>query len=283
MIVHEKFSLTNRYGDPIYGDLRYPQGAQSCPIIVFSHGVKGFKDWGFWPVMGKHLARIGIASIAFNYSLNGFGTDGLAEFARPDLFEQNTFSREVDDLDDVFRAIQSGILAQGVADPTRIGLIGHSRGGGIAIIRTSEDHAVKALTTWNAVGDFYRRFTPQMIADWETKGYTEIRNDRTGEILHMGRGLYDDAMAHQDRLNISACASRIMCPWLIAHAEDDNVVPMLNADLLASSATILVERFTGSGQHTFGAAHPMPDPFPDALMALLERTTTFFQTHLFPA
>ena len=39
----------------------------------------------------------------------------------------------------------------GVAPPTTVGLVGHSRGGGVAVLQAARDPRVQALVTWAAI------------------------------------------------------------------------------------------------------------------------------------
>jgi alpha-beta hydrolase superfamily lysophospholipase len=277
----QPFSILNRHGDSIFADFRYPEVQSKVPVVILVHGIKGFKDWGFWRPLAERLAQNGIASVAFNFSHNGIGNTDWGEFTRLDLFRKNTFSLELDDLDAILESITSGRIGRDIVDVQRIGILGHSRGGGISIIKTSEDVRVKSLVTWNAVGDFFARFTPQQIADWQSKGYTEIRNDRTGQMMQMDRILYDDALAHRERLDLRLSASRILAPWLIVHATDDNVVPFSeNAMTLFNHSSPKTRLFEAKDQHAFGASQPQNMPLPDSLEAVIQQSVQFLKASL---
>jgi uncharacterized protein len=122
------------------------------PAIVVVHGFKGFKDWGMFPPLGERLARAGFATVTFN--LSGSGVDDNGEFVWPDRFGHNTFSAELHDLGLLTDALGRGEL--GVAPPTTIGLVGHSRGGGIAVLHAAQDRRVQALVTWSSISSVER-------------------------------------------------------------------------------------------------------------------------------
>lgn len=281
MAVRTPFSLSNRYGDALHADLYTPlRPVVALPVVVCIHGIKGFKDWGFWEALGTHLADAGLACITFNLSYNGIGDADFTTFTRLDLFERNTLSRELSDVQDFVEGLNHTTFRHVSLDLSRLGLLGHSRGGGIAIISATQIPAIKTMVTWNAVSDFFQRFTPAMCADWDAQGYTEIRNDRTGQMMRLGRGLYDDALQYQALLDLKKRASEIHQPWLLVHAKDDNVVPFdhaLRLKTVASAACTLVE---ASGQHAFGATHPQTYPLSESLVFVLNQTTAFFKTHL---
>lgn len=273
------FTVTNARGDAVHGDVRYREDGRIKPVIVFCHGFKGFKDWGPFPEWGRRLAEAGFASVLFNFSYNGVRPEQPTAFTALDKFAENTFTRELDDLDAVLDAVVGAPLAGIPIDEDRIGLMGHSRGGGMAILQTARDRRIRALATWSAVSSFIARFTEEQIEDWRTKGYTEVVNSRTGQRMRLDRALYDDALAHRDALDILSAAADVGVPWLIVHARDDETVPFAEADTLkaAHSDAELVE---ARGGHTFGGSHPFEGDVPDSLEAVWERTIYFFETHL---
>ena len=272
------FSLSNARGDAVHGDLRFVNDGAPKPIVIFCHGFKGFKDWGPFPMWGRRLAKAGFASVLFNFSYNGVRPDAPTEFTQPDRFAQNTFTRELDDLTAVLDAVDGGTL-EAPFGTEGLGLMGHSRGGGTAILQAARNPRVGALVTWSAVSSFIDRFTDEQIEDWETQSYTTVLNSRTGQTMRLNRVLYDDALAHADALDIQAAAAEIDAPWLIVHAEDDEAVPFAEAEAL-DDAAMGAERFTAQGGHTFGGQHPFSGTPPTSLADVWDRTLHFFRVHL---
>ena len=68
----------------------------SAPCLIFAHGFKGFKDWGFGPYIGDYFSKKGFFVLTFNFSHNGVG-DSLTDFVELDKFAENTFLLEIDD------------------------------------------------------------------------------------------------------------------------------------------------------------------------------------------
>lgn len=269
------FELTNRHGEPIHGDVRFVEGGASRPVVVVCHGFKGFKDWGTFPAFGRHLADQGFVAVQFNFSRNGVSSEQPTEFTRLDRFAENTFTRELEDLGDVLDAVVEGRLP-GPYDAARLGLVGHSRGGGIAILTAAADDRVRALVSWSAVSGFIERFTPAQIEDWRTKGFTEVLNMRTGQVMRLGHVLYDDALANRDRLDIRASAARIAVPWLLVHAEDDVPVPFAEAEALRA-AQPRARLYRARGGHTFGGKHPFDGTLPGTLRDVFDQTSAFLR------
>ncbi len=260
-MIHSRFTLDSRLGDPIHGDLRLPDGPGPHPVVVVCHGFKGFKDWGFHPWLGTRLAQAGLAAVHFNFSRNGVReADGDIEDL--DAFRRNTLSIERDDLDTVLDVLLEGTLGAPL-DPARLGLAGHSRGGGVALLGAAERPEVKALSTWAAVSRFDRIADETTLAAWRRAGVYEVLNSRTGQVLPMGVEFLDDVLGNLDRLDLLAAARRLDVPWLLLHGTADETVPFAEAEALAraSKGAVRLVPIDGGG-HTFGAVHPFAGPTP---------------------
>ncbi|MFB6231185.1 MAG: alpha/beta hydrolase family protein [Salinibacter sp.] len=272
-------SVENTRGDAVDCDVRFVAGEETRPVVVFCHGFKGFKDWGPFPEWGRRLARAGFVAVHVNFSYNGVHRDAPMEFTELDKFADNTFTRELDDLRAVLDAVYQERLPEAPVDPDRMGLMGHSRGGGTAILQTDRDDRVDALATWSSVSTFVDRFTDEQIEDWEAQGFTEVVNRRTGQVMRLNKTLYDDARAHEEELDVRGAAERIDVPWLVVHARDDESVSFDAAQTLAN-ATDAAELMEADGGHTFGGAHPFDGTVPESLVAVWERTIDFFRASL---
>lgn len=260
-MIHNRFTLQSGLGQPIHGDLRLPDGPGPHPVVVVCHGFKGFKDWGFHPWLGERLAAAGLAALHFNFSRNGVRTaDGDIEDL--DAFRRNTLSIERDDLDTVLDAVLAGRL-EAPLDPSRLGLLGHSRGGGSALLGAAERPEVKALATWAAVSHFDRMTDEATLAAWRRTGALEVVNSRTGQILRMGVDFLDDVLGNRARLDLLSAARRLRVPALAVHGTADETVPFAEAGELvaAGGGRIRLAPVEGAG-HTFGAVHPFVGPTP---------------------
>jgi alpha-beta hydrolase superfamily lysophospholipase len=244
------------------------------PAVAVVHGFKGFKDWGLWPTLAERLARAGLSAVTFN--LSGSGVDDSGKFVYPERFGHNTFSAELQDLRRVTDALAGGLL--GVAPPASLGLLAHSRGGGMAVLHAAGDPRIRALVTWAAISTVNRWPAPQRAA-WREAGVNEVKNVRTGEVLPLYTDVLDDVEHNGSALDIEAAAARLSIPWLIVHGTADEAVALTEGEHLARAAPrarfVPVE---GAG-HTFGAAHPWRGPTPD-LVRVEDATLTFFAEHL---
>ena len=274
------FSIPTSRGNTVHGDVRWVEDGGVKPAVVFCHGFKGFKDWGPFPAWGRALANHGFVSVHFNFSHNGVTPEHPTEFVDLEAFAQNTYTLELNDLQAVMGYVATAAQGDAPIDVERIGLMGHSRGGGTAILQTSRDDRVRALATWSSVSTFLGRFSRSQIQDWTETGTTTIENQRTGQTMRLDRVLYDDAVENADALDVLEAASTIDVPWLVVHATDDEAVDIAAAQRLteASSSAELIEV---RGGHTFGGAHLFEEPVPESLQEVWDATLHHFDTHLY--
>ncbi|HKH84886.1 MAG TPA: alpha/beta fold hydrolase, partial [Gemmatimonadales bacterium] len=181
-----KHSVPGTLG-PLLIDVRAGGRALPRPAVVILHGFKGFKDWGMFPPLSERIARAGLTAVSPNFS--GSGVDDSGDFSLPELFGHNTFTAELQDSQSILEALFNGQL--GIPFPSSVGLLGHSRGGGIAILQTARDPRVSALVTWAAISDVQRWSSGERAA-WRSEGKAEVRNARTGQILPLYTDVLDD-------------------------------------------------------------------------------------------
>jgi uncharacterized protein len=244
------------------------------PAVIVVHGFKGFKDWGLWPSLAERMARAGLSAVTLN--LSGSGVDDTGEFVHAERFGHNTFSAELQDLRRVAAALAAGEL--GVARPSAVGLLGHSRGGGITVLHTAGDSSIRALVTWAAISTVERWPQAQRTA-WRAERVNPVKNARTGQVLPLYTDVLDDIERNAPALDIAAAARRVGVPWLLLHGTEDEAVPLAEGERLAAWAPgarfVPVE---GAG-HTFGAVHPWQGTTP-ALEQVEDTTLAFFAQHL---
>jgi uncharacterized protein len=260
---------------PLLIDLRTSDRSEVRPAVVIVHGFKGFKDWGMFPPLAERLARAGFHAVSFN--LSGSGVDDAGEFTLPERFGHNTFSAELEDIQLVLDALADGRL--GTLATSDIGLIGHSRGGGMAVVTASRDPRVRALVTWAAISRV-NRWTSE-VPRWRRDGRLDVINSRTGQVLPLYPDVLDDITRHAAALDISDAASRVTAPWLLLHGTADTSVPVAEAQALAHAAADHPPRvmlLEGAG-HTFGAVHPYAGVTPDLAIAF-DETLKWMGRHL---
>ncbi len=250
------FEVKSPRGGSLRGELRVREGPPPRSAVAVVHGFKGFRDWGFFPYLCTALAAEGHAVVSFDFALNGMGPD-RSRFSDLDAFRRNTLTRELDELRAILALLASGALTP--RRPRSLGVMGHSRGGALALLAAREDPGVAALVTWGAVSRF-DRWTAETVEEWRRRGETHVFDQRTGQHLPLGVDLLDDFLANRERLDLVRAASELRAPWLIVHGRDDLTVSEAEGRELARASgrarLVLVE---GAG-HTFEVGHPFPGP-----------------------
>jgi len=264
----------------LHGLIDLPAGAaEPRPTVVVCHGFKGFMEWGFFPPLAELLASRGFVVVRFNVSGSG-QLPGEDRASDPEAFRANTHSRERDDLLAVLEALPE--IAPGWVDLDKLGLLGHSRGGANVILAAAREPwrtRVQALVTWAAISTV-ERYTAEQQEAWRREGELPVVNARTGQKLALGLSFLEDLEQNREALDIGQAAAAVRAPWLIVHGENDEGVPVAEADRLAGRAGSPCEvlRIPG-GDHTFGAKHPFAGPTP-ALIQALNATQGWFRRYL---
>jgi dienelactone hydrolase len=284
-MTHTKFELYSRAGEILRADLRYLPTGEAKPAIIFLHGFKGFKDWGPFPAMLEELARNGFVTLAFNFSHNGIGDD-LLNFTELDRFAQNTFTRELEEVGDVVRAVaacESIPISQVELDPNAIGLLGHSRGAAMSILAGIRLRQVRCVAALSAVSTF-ERYSERAKARWRSEGSFPVLNQRTKQIMPINVSLLEDLEAHSDELNILKAAAEYpkqSKPLILVCGSEDILTPLKETQAIEEAARgpLTELHVIPHAGHTFNAVHPFKG-WTEPLREVVEFSKAFFSKHL---
>jgi|SRR5690554_5885660 len=280
MTVQKNLILESKGKKPILYDVYRPKlEALSTPLVIFCHGYKGFKDWGAWHLVAEAFAEAGFCFLKFNFSHNGGTVEQPIDFPDLEAFAQNNFSLELDDLDRILNNIENGneYLPK---DVSNISIIGHSRGGGIVIIKTTEDERIDKVVSWAGVSDFKARFHEgtEAFQTWEDQGVMEVENSRTKQMLPHYFQFYEDFKANETRFTIKKAVENLKAPFLIVHGDEDSTVSLQEAKALHSWNTDSSLEIIPSGDHVFGAKHPWKkNVLPQELQKAVKITIDFLK------
>lgn len=294
--IEKHFELETASGAVLRGELRWNETADTSPlpVVIVCHGFKAFKDWGPFPHIGHWFAEHGFVSIVFNFSHNGIGVHPR-KFTEHALFEKNTISLEIADVRTILDAI--GRTTQPAAgwgrplagtqtlpcdrmDPARISVVGHSRGGGVALMTAKEDERVHAAVLWSSVSTF-NRYSPEQVRRWKEQGYWELHSITGTSAFRLGIDLLNDAQLNRERYDLLAAVSHLGKPLLIIHGTEDVPVKIREAEAMYDAADKSLTQFVrldGVG-HMYGAKHPYKKESP-TLTHILEVTGAWLHTVL---
>ena len=195
----QPFGLQVGDGRELLGIIHAPDQPGPRPTVVVCHGFKGFMDWGFFPFLAELLAERGFAVVRFNFTGSGM-RPGDELVTDTEAFRRATFSQDLRDLERVLSSMGTEI-GEGCVDPERIGLFGHSRGGGIATLVAAQEawrKRLRALVTWAAVSTFDR-----LTLD-EKELWLQPRAPEPGEVVIDAAKLSEG----EHRLTVSAVGNR---------------------------------------------------------------------------
>lgn len=267
-------------GKPVVLDIFFTEG-KPRPAVIYAHGFNGFKDWARFDLIAMQFADAGFCFVKFNFSHGGTSPAAPEEFVDLEAYGNNNYTKELDDLQKVIDWVLSGENPYRTAiDPDRLCLLGHSRGGGVVLLKASEEKRVKAIATWASVSQSktpWGNWPAERLEKWRETGVDYYTNSRTRQQMPLYYQLYQDYSAHQDRLDIPAAVRKLTVPLLICHGTADEAVPVSNAYAI-KEAGANVELFLVESDHVFGRKHPWAgSDLPQPMQLVVEKTIAFFR------
>ncbi|MAB56389.1 MAG: alpha/beta hydrolase [Aequorivita sp.] len=279
MIIRKNRVLTSENKKPILYDVYYNKTKKPQPLVIFCHGYKGFKDWGAWHLVAEAFADAGFCFVKFNFSHNGGTVENPIDFPDLEAFAANNFSLELDDLDRVLNYIEKG-NEDFPSEISSISLIGHSRGGGIALIKAEADDRINKVVTWASVSDFKARFQEESesFKQWKETGVTYVENSRTKQMLPHKFQFYRDFKENEERFSIHRAVKSLKAPLLIVHGSEDPTVSTKEAVAIHSwnpqSELAVIE----GADHVFNSKHPWQEEMlPNELNSAVKTTIAFLK------
>jgi pimeloyl-ACP methyl ester carboxylesterase len=246
-----------KHNKPILIDVFYKETNQPKPIIIFCHGYKGFKDWGAWNLMAAVFANAGFFFIKFNFSHNGGTVEQPIDFPDLEAFGNNNYTKELDDLTSVINWISTHSDFKNEVNLDAISLIGHSRGGGIVLLKANEDAIIKKVITLAGVCDFEKRTaTIGDLQQWENEGVKYVLNGRTKQNMPHYYQFYEDFRLNKERLDIKKATENLKIPHLIIHGNKDTSVLIDEAENLKKWNSESEFKIIENANHVFNTSHP---------------------------
>ncbi len=274
---HKNIPLVGNHKKPIVTDFYFEENEQQKPIVIFSHGYKGYKDWGAWPIMLSQIAKAGFFVVAFNFSHNGGTIEQHIDFPDLEAFGNDNFSKQQDDLQSVINEVTATkfkfIKEVDVSDVT---LIGHSRGGGASIIKAANETKITKLISLAAISTYDTSFlSGALLQQWQKEGVWYITNGRTKQQMPHYIQFYDDYLKNKTYLNIENAAKKLSVPHLIIHGTEDTSVSIESAHLIHEWHKE-AELYTLKTNHVFDTKQPwLRENLSPALSQITEKCISF--------
>jgi hypothetical protein len=248
-------------GLALKGFLHVPDAAGKRPGLVLCHGFGGSCRGAGHPELAKALEQAGYVVLRFD-----FRGCGQSEGRRGDVI----VDEEIADL----RHAIDFLIAQPQVDASRIGVIGASLGGSVAIEVAASDARVKACAANGSIGNGERRFRAQYQDEAAWRGFrakleAAKRNNtplNRFEIVHIPErdraglppGAIMEFTAATAQSMLDSCPERAVAkiaprPLLLIHPRGDGVVPYGESEALAQAAGANAELHIIEGSAHFGS------------------------------
>jgi uncharacterized protein len=250
-IIKSTHKIQTPNGHTINLDIRYPEAGENMPIAIFSHGFKGYKDWGFIPYYCNTLAEKSIIAVNFDFSMNGINESDNGLFDA-EILAHNTISQEISDINQVMEFVLDFEELKFKTDGKLI-LIGHSLGGAISILAANKNNFINKIILLASISNC-NRYTKRQSAEWKKLGKLEFEIYETKQKLYLDQSFLDDIEKNYPPSRLCDILGELQTPVLILHGTEDLSVRIIEGEQLQEAArNAKLIRITNTG-HTFGIA-----------------------------
>ena len=282
MNIHKNGIVYGALGKPMLFDVHYVQDGNAKPVILYVHGFNGFKDWGNFDLISVEFSKAGFVFVKMNLSHNGTTILHPETFADLENYSLNNYSKELYDVDCIINWLYSSeCFFKNEIDLSKLSLLGHSRGGGISILKALEDKRVNALITWAAVGACktpWGTWGSHQIEEWKRNGFEFIENKRTKQSLPLHIQLYYNYQQNEQRFDIEYAIKNLKIPVQMCHGIADEAVSYENVFLNFKKWNPEISFVSVDSNHTFGRVHPNENGIiPDVCLQVIHKNIQFLK------
>ena len=229
-------------------------GAHRKGIILMVHGYKGFRRWGNWYGVAHNLVEAGWEVVRLDFSHNGHLTPFDEDCLDEEAWSANRYHMEVNE-------VEFGLAQLSKESGEPLVVLGHSRGGAIAALGAAQHQRnggkLSGVSMWSPVSDLFSRFpSGKELDEWEARGFIEVVNGRTGQVLRHPFDFFVESQSRKAMLDVQIAIRSLSCDILVVHGDSDEVVMPFEGKRIAGWAKSgTYERIEG-GNHVFGMSHP---------------------------
>ncbi len=258
----------------LWGTITFPEKIEG-PAIVMAHGLLSFKDWAFFPWLSHFFADAGFPTVRFNFSGSGMGPQTDGPFENLDAFQNDTISKQVEDLHFVIDFIARGNLAPDLPAQKRVFLWGHSRGGAVCFLSAANSPQVSAVATWATIARV-NRYLYETKQAWRKQGFLTMESSRTGQTLKSSVDFLNDVEEWGKQGDIPTFLHHLKIPILLVHGAEDTSVPPDESESLAAIYPKARLAILAGANHKFNSNHPFTGPGAVLLQAA-QNTLDFYR------
>ena len=198
----EPVSFSNNREQRLAGILHLPDRREASAAVILCHGMESNKESEKLVAMSRRLADGGMLALRFDFACSG-ESDGK--------FEDITYSGEAEDLQAAFDFMMR-------RRPKKVGVLGSSMGGTVALLFAAQEKKVEALVTI-AAPLHPERFTERLLTLAAARQWRE-----TGFILYHDKRLNVTLLDDLEKLDVAGAARKVSCPALVIHGDCDDTV-----------------------------------------------------------
>jgi len=232
-----------------------PDASGKFPLVVLAHGHGGSRqEAGGFELLARRLAERGIASIRMDFP-------GCGDSTEP--FTNNNLSNMLQDL----QAARKYAVAQAEIDADRVGLLGYSMGGRLAVLLAEIDPSYGVMVTWTpALNNGAEREIIEfggadayaaLRAEAQNQGMAEYTT-RWGNQLQLGYRWFTDLEQTMPLLSLATFKGSL----LVLYGDQDDVVPPEVSEAAIAAATSsreVVRHVVVSANHALGFYTQRPE------------------------
>lgn len=272
----ERWSLAGFDGQPIRGITEFPFGDPAFTLIL-AHGFTAHLEFGFLPVLSRLLVEQYHASVLrFTFSHAGVtGGDGI-RVDRPDLFERDTWGKQVFDL---------GVVFDSAPDGAPVIIAGHSRGGGVGLLLAGRRFRDGATPIPDGVIAIQAPDRPGSLSDDDCRrlvrdGSMTMTAPLTEQELTIGAEFGQERLDHPEDFDVLTLCGSIACPVLAVGGERDKLVPPVCAKRIARACPDGEAVILGGADHMFNTPEPadLAAPVASSVAALASAIGAFVRS-----
>lgn len=209
-------------------------------VMCHGNGSTRHEAGNAYDYTAPELAKAGIASIRFDYIGNGDSTGDYIDYTHYKGVEDAITCKEY-------------LKTLSVIDSDRIGVMGWSQGGRVALLTAAADDSFKSVVTWaGAYG----------VKPTDKEEYEVALKDGFYEVTYSWRDSLKQSPAYYEcsmNIDYPAEAAKITAPYLLIQGTNDTSVVPETANTVFAALTSSVNKsifWVDGSEHTFGVFTP---------------------------
>ncbi len=224
-----------------FGAVVVPEGAEAgeLPVVVYAHGGDRGVDAAVLSQLGVLL---GDALAEFVWVVPSFRAETLrtAGGVWPSGGQPSPWDRDVDD---ALSFLNAALASTPEADPERLGVLGLSRGAGVALLMAIRDPRVDRVVEFFGPTDFFGAFVQDVVRDAIDGSLGDIPGLAVLDqrfIQPLAEGVLTPEEVRPELVRRSAVLFASSLPVVqIHHGDDDDIVDVSQAEALADALEAL--------------------------------------------